>query len=63
MLIPEAFKPIYEQLPFTKVQERKSNKNLNTPRAPESVMKLWERLKRKTEMRELYDQDRLNYKE
>ena len=63
MLIPEAFKPIYEQLPFTKVQERKSNKNLNTPRAPESVMKLWERLKRKTAMRERYDQDRLNYKE
>lgn len=62
-LIPEAFKPIYEQLPFVKVQERKSNRILDTPRAPESVMKRWERLKRKTAMRERYDQDRLNYKE
>lgn len=62
-LIPEAFKPIYDQLPFAKGQERKSNQSLNTPRAPESVMKLWERLKRKTKMRALYDQDRLKYEE
>lgn len=62
-LIPEAFNTIYMQLPIIQSRKRKNNQNLNTPRAPESVMKLWERLKRKSEMREYYDQDRLNYKE
>ena len=61
--IPEAFKSIYEQLPFIDNSKRKSRDNLNNPRAPESVMKQWERLKRKTEMKEYYDQDRLNYEE
>lgn len=61
--IPEAFKPIYEQLPFINNPKRKSKDNLNNPRAPESVMKQWERLKRKTKMKEYYDQDRLNYEE
>lgn len=62
-LIPEPFKSIYMQLLIIKNQKRQNSQNLNTPRAPESVMKLWERLKRKTEMRELYDQDRFSYKE
>lgn len=58
--IPSAFNTVYRSLPSVTKRRNQKYSKTKKPRSPELVMKLWERVKRKAEINEYYDQDRLD---
>lgn len=54
--IPEAFMPVYHQLPLNNRKKSINRVQANNPKSAKSVQKSWERLKRKIEMRDSYEQ-------
>lgn len=56
--LPKAFKVVYDQLPSSQRKPREQKPTTQAIRSPESVNKLWQQLKRKSKMKDLYDQQK-----
>lgn len=54
--IPEAFTPVYSQLPINTRRATTKEKEVINPKSFKSVQKAWQRLQRKIEMRDSYEQ-------
>ena len=55
-VVPKAFSEVYDQLPCVPKRQHKAQLDDMQPTSPEAVMAAWNRLKRKMQMREHYDQ-------
>lgn len=59
-VVPKSFHIIYEKLSRTHSYRARSFGSAY-PKSPDAVMKRWERVKRKNEMKKFYDEARMNY--
>lgn len=57
--VPKVFLPVYNQLPNNSRGKSKPKNSAINPRSPESVQKVWNRLQRKMQMRESYEQQQI----